>query len=70
MHTRLVIVPRLSPPTKSLGMRLSYSIFSTCIMFSSRNKSSMLTLYMWQSLVEIEHYSVVYFDRITAFKAL
>ena len=26
--------------------------------------------YMWQSRVEIEHYSVTYFDRITAFKAL
>ena len=25
--------------------------------------------HMWQSRVEIEHYSVVYFDRITAFKA-
>ena len=25
---------------------------------------------MWQSQVEIEHYSVVYFDRITAFKVL
>jgi len=26
--------------------------------------------YMWQSRVEIEHYSVAYFERITAFKAL
>ena len=26
--------------------------------------------YMWQSQIEIEHYSVAYFDRITAFKAL
>ena len=25
---------------------------------------------MWQSQVEIEHYSVVYFDRIAAFEAL
>ena len=25
---------------------------------------------MWQSRVEIEHYSVVYFDLITAFEAL
>ena len=25
---------------------------------------------MWQSRVEIEHYSVVYFDRITAFEVL
>ena len=24
---------------------------------------------MWQSRVEIEHYSVAYFDRVTAFKA-
>ena len=27
-------------------------------------------LYMWQSRVEIEHYSVAYFDRIAVFKAL
>ena len=27
-------------------------------------------MYMWQSRVEIEHYSVVYFDRITAFEVL
>ena len=26
-------------------------------------------LYMWQSRVEIEGYSVAYFDRIAAFKA-
>ena len=25
---------------------------------------------MWQSQIEIEHYSVVYFDRITVFEAL
>jgi len=25
---------------------------------------------MWQSQVEIEHYSVAYFDHITAFEAL
>ena len=25
---------------------------------------------VWQSRVEIEHYSVAYFDRVTAFKAL
>ena len=27
-------------------------------------------LYMWQSQVEIEHYSVAYFARIAAFEAL
>ena len=27
-------------------------------------------LHMWQSRVEIEHYSVAYFRRITAFEAL
>jgi len=27
-------------------------------------------LYMWQSQVEIEHYSVAYFARITSFEAL
>ena len=26
--------------------------------------------YMWQSWVEIKHYSVAYFDRVTAFKVL
>ena len=25
---------------------------------------------MWQSQVEIEHYSIAYFNRVTAFKAL
>ena len=27
-------------------------------------------LYMWQSQVEIEKYSIAYFDRFTAFEAL
>ena len=27
-------------------------------------------MHMWQSWVEMEHYSTVYFDHITAFKAL
>ena len=27
-------------------------------------------MYMWQSRVEIKHYSVVYFDCITAYEAL
>ena len=26
--------------------------------------------HMWQSRVEIEHYSIAYFDRVTMFKAL
>ena len=26
-------------------------------------------IHVWQSRVEIEHYSVVYYDRITAFEA-
>ena len=30
----------------------------------------MIILNMWQSQVEIEHYSVAYFDRITTFKVL
>ena len=30
----------------------------------------MTMVYMWQSRVEIEHYSVAYFERITAFEAL
>ena len=27
-------------------------------------------MYMWQSRVEIEHYSVTYFNRITVFEVL
>ena len=27
-------------------------------------------MYMWQSWVEIKHYSVAHFDRITMFEAL
>jgi len=27
-------------------------------------------MYMWQSQVEIKHYSIAYFDRITVFEAL
>ena len=34
------------------------------------NSKSVQLPYMWQSRVEIKHYSVVYFDRIAAFKAL
>ena len=34
------------------------------------NSKSVQLPYMWQFRVEIEHYSVVYFDRIAAFKAL
>ena len=29
-----------------------------------------MCIYMWQSWVEIEHYSVAYFDHVTVFKAL
>ena len=29
-----------------------------------------LCMHMWQSRVEIKHYSVAYFDRITVFEAL
>ena len=31
---------------------------------------TLIYIYMWQSRVEIEHYSVAYFDRVAAFKAL
>ena len=31
---------------------------------------SVLVIYMWQSCVEIEGYSVAYFDRIAAFEVL
>ena len=30
----------------------------------------LVNMYMWQSQVEIEHYSVAYFVRIAVFKAL
>ena len=30
----------------------------------------MHVVYMWQSRVEIEHYSVAYFECVTAFEAL
>ena len=29
-----------------------------------------INLHMWQSRVEIEHYSVAYFDRVTVFEVL
>ena len=29
-----------------------------------------MSLYMWQSRVEIEHYSIVYFNRIAVFEVL
>ena len=31
---------------------------------------SFLILYMWQSRVKTEHYSIAYFDRITTFEEL
>ena len=30
----------------------------------------MVSAYIWQSQVEIEHYYIAYFDRITAFEVL
>ena len=33
-------------------------------------REALLILYMWQSQVEIEYYSVAYFERITEFDAL
>ena len=38
--------------------------------FENRQVSSLKSEDMWQSRVEIEHYSIVYFDRITVFKTL
>ena len=37
---------------------------------TSELNSGFLHTYMWQSWVETEHYSVAYFNHITAFKAL
>ena len=35
-----------------------------------RGQQNTVTVYMWQSCVEIEGYSVTYFDCIAAFKVL
>ena len=32
--------------------------------------NNVVDVHMWQFLVEIEHYSIAYFDHVTAFKAL
>ena len=37
---------------------------------ANRKYTSEDLCYMWQSRVEIEHYSVAYFEHITAFEAL
>ena len=42
------------------------SISGTACIFSRGN----IAHYVWQSRVEIEHYSVAYFNRIAAFEAL
>ena len=35
-----------------------------------KNTSSVWLMYMWQSQVEIEHYSIAYFNHIIMFKVL
>ena len=47
-------------------LRIQGFVQCICIL---RSMNSYL-LHVWQSRVEIEHYSVAYFERITQFKAL
>ena len=35
-----------------------------------KQNNQIFYIHVWQSRVEIEHYSVAYYDRITAFEAL
>ena len=43
---------------------------TVCKYLVTKQHMYMNTTCMWQSRVEIEHYSVMYFDRVAAFKAL
>ena len=57
----------------SYGNTHMVTSYSNNHMVTSYDNTHMVTSYgndhMWQSRVEIESYSVVYFDRIVAFKA-
>ena len=57
---------------KKLGPELRKPLFSFIKGASSRLRrlDAPLVSYMWQSRVENEYYSVTYFDRIHAFKAM
>ena len=46
------------------------SLFCSIGCYTTLFLNSPLPYHMWQSLVEIEHYSVTYFDRVTTFEAL
>ena len=37
---------------------------------NTQQNNQIFYIHVWQSRVEIEHYSVAYYDRITAFEAL
>ena len=43
--------------------------FVSANIFLTATNTLLTVVHMWQSRVEIEGYSVAYFDRITAFKA-
>ena len=64
------------PPVTSVVLELQIAVvelFSTLTINSVRRycpRHWYIYIYMWQSRVEIEHYSVAYFDRVAAFKAL
>jgi len=55
---------RVLSAVKTLLVALLHAIVGVIIFLRVLIKS----LYMWQSWVEIEHYSVEYFERITAFE--
>ena len=65
-------------PIKSVNYSLKYELVASSralryVRKAKDNLGGVGTTYvinMWQSRVEIEHYSVAYFDRITAFEAL
>ena len=42
----------------------------TYVAITGRNQTLFHYMYMWQSRVEIEHYFIAYFDRITMFSVL
>ena len=52
----------------SIGVTRSYLSFRSYALLTY--KVQFVLFHMWQSRVEIEHYSVAYFDRIAAFEVL
>ena len=61
----------------SLSLHTPFSLVETAIIDPLKKLTVQINVsgwyhnhYMWQSQVEIEHYSVVHFDHITVFKVL